>query len=118
MRAKAEAESLLVMDAETAALFPDSFEETEIWMVPKGWKLKSLDEMADFLNGLAMQKFPSEAEGFLPVVKIAELHRGNTIGSDRASSIIDSRYIIEDGDLLFSWSGSLEVCIWCGGKEH
>nr|WP_287490838.1 restriction endonuclease subunit S [Methanothrix sp.] len=116
VRAKAEGREPAGMDAETAALFPDSFEETEIWMVPKGWKLKSLDEMADFLNGLAMQKFPSEAEDFLPVVKIAELHRGNTIGSDRASSSIDSRYIIEDGDLLFSWSGSLEVCIWCGGK--
>jgi len=36
------------------------------------------------LNGLAMQKFPPESEDFLPVIKIAELHRGNTIGSDRA----------------------------------
>lgn len=116
VRAKAEGRESAGMDAETAALFPDSFEETEMGMVPKGWKLKSLDEIANFLNGLAMQKFPPESEDFLPVIKIAELHRGNTIGSDRASSNIDPRYIIEDGDLLFSWSGSLEVCIWCGGK--
>jgi len=116
VRAKAEGREPAGMDAETAALFPDSFEETELGEVPKGWELKSLDEIADFLNGLAMQKFPPESEDFLPVIKIAELHRGNTIGSDRASSNIDSRYIIKDGDLLFSWSGSLEVCIWCGGK--
>ena len=116
VRAKAEGREPAGMDVETAALFPDSFEETELGMVPKGWKLKSLNEIAEFLNGLAMQKFPQESEEFLPVIKIAELHRGNTIGSDRASSNIDSRYIIEDGDLLFSWSGSLEVCIWCGGK--
>lgn len=116
VRAKAEGREPACMDAETAALFPDSFEETEQEIAPKGWKLKPLDEIANFLNGLAMQKFPPESEDFLPVIKIAELHRGNTIGSDRASSNIDPRYIIEDGDLLFSWSGSLEVCIWCGGK--
>jgi type I restriction enzyme, S subunit len=116
VRAKAEGREPAGMDTETAALFPDCFEETELGMVPKGWKLKSLDEIADFLNGLAMQKFPPESEDFLPVIKIAELHRGNTIGSDRASLNIDPRYIIEDGDLLFSWSGSLEVCIWCGGE--
>jgi len=116
VRAKAEGREPAGMDAETAALFPDSFEETELGEVPKGWELKSLDEIADFLNGLAMQKFPPESEDFLPVIKIAELHRGNTIGSDRANSNIDSRYIIKDGDILFSWSGSLEVCIWCGGK--
>lgn len=116
VRAKADGRAPAGMDAETAALFPDSFEETELGMVPMGWKLKSLNEIANFLNGPAMQKFPPESEDFLPVIKIAELHRGNTIGSDRASSNIDSHYIIEDGDLLFSWSGSLEVCIWCGGK--
>ena len=116
VRAKADGREPAGMDAETAALFPDSFEETELGMIPNGWKIKSLDEIADFLNGMVMQKFPPEGEDFLPVIKIAELHRGNTIGSDRASSNIDPRYIIEDGDILFSWSGSLEVCIWCGGK--
>ena len=32
------------MDAQTAALFPDSFEESELGMVPKGWKLEMLAE--------------------------------------------------------------------------
>jgi type I restriction enzyme S subunit len=114
--AKAEGRAPAGMDAQTAALFPDSFKETELGMVPKGWDIKSLDEIAEFLNGLAMQKFPLEGEDFLPVIKIAELHRGNTIDSDRASPNIDPIYIVEDGDILFSWSGSLEVCIWCGGK--
>jgi type I restriction enzyme, S subunit len=115
VRAKAEDRKPVGMDAETAALFPDSFEETELGMVPKGWVIKSIDEIADFLNGLAMQRFPPKGEDFLPVIKIAELHRGNTVGSDRASPNIDLRYIVDDGDILFSWSGSLSVCIWCGG---
>lgn len=52
----------------------------------------------------------------MPVIKIAELRRGVTGFSDRASVNIPPDYIVKDGDILFSWSGSLEVCIWCGGK--
>lgn len=42
MRAKAEGREPAGMDAETAALFPDSFEETERGMVPKRWKANNL----------------------------------------------------------------------------
>lgn len=34
------------MDAQTAALFPDSFEESELGMVPRGWSFCSLKEVA------------------------------------------------------------------------
>jgi type I restriction enzyme S subunit len=76
----------------------------------------SLDAVADFLNGLALQKFPPTGKGDLPVIKIAELRRGNTMGSDFASSEMPAEYVVKDGDVLFSWSGTLEVVIWCGGK--
>jgi type I restriction enzyme S subunit len=75
-----------------------------------------LDEIANFLNGLALQKFPPTGMGDLPAIKIAELRRGDTKGSDLASSDIPPEYVVNDGDVLFSWSGSLEVVIWCGGK--
>jgi len=29
---------------------------------------------------------------------------------------VPTKYIVEDGDVLFSWSGSLLVSIWCGGR--
>jgi type I restriction enzyme S subunit len=81
------------------------------------WEEKSLDEIADFLNGLALQKFPAnEVEGYLPVIKIAQLRTNNTESADRASTDIPPQYVIEDGDILFSWSGSLTVVAWCGGK--
>ncbi|TGK88240.1 restriction endonuclease subunit S [Leptospira bourretii] len=100
-----------------ADLFPDEFVDSELGMIPKGWEVRSLDEIADFLNGLAMQKFPIEnEEETLPVIKIAQLKKGDTEGADLASSNIKPEYIIYDGDVLFSWSGSLEVDIWCGGK--
>jgi len=92
------------------------FKNEFIGLVMKGWKEASLDSVATFLNGLPLQKFPSESEDYLPVIKIRELKSGVTDSTDRASCNIDPKYIIEDGDILFSWSGSLEVVLWAGGK--
>jgi len=51
VRAKAEGRRPFGMDDETAALFPDSFEESEVGMIPKGWRLGRLDEIADVIGG-------------------------------------------------------------------
>lgn len=77
-----------------------------------------LSEIADYLNGLAMQKFrPKENEVGLPVLKIKELRQGSCDESSElcSPSTIKPDYIIRDGDVIFSWSGSLLVYIWCGG---
>jgi type I restriction enzyme S subunit len=96
---------------------PEDMQESELGFIPKGWSVHSLDSIADYLNGLALQKFPAESETeFLPVIKIAQLRAGNTEGADKASTRIKSEYIVEDGDVLFSWSGSLEVEVWTGGR--
>lgn len=115
VRAKMRGEQPEGMDAETAALFPDRLVEVEGREVPEGWEVKGLDEIADFLNGLALQKFPPVGENDLPIIKIAELRRGNTHGSGTASSKIERKYIVKNGDVLFSWSGTLEVVRWSGG---
>ena len=83
--------------------------------IPVGWDIKSLDMVAEYLNGLALQKFPAENGDFYPVIKIRELKNGITDSSDRANTNIPENYVVHDGDILFSWSGSLEMCIWCGG---
>jgi len=84
--------------------------------IPEEWEVKPLDKIADFLNGLALQKYPPKDDRYLPVIKIRELNQGITESTDKASSEIDAEYIVDDGDILFSWSGSLQVCIWCHGK--
>ena len=116
VHAKAQGIAPEGMDEATAALFPDSFEESELGLVPKGWRVKALDEVADYLNGLALQKFPPDDDEGLPVIKIAQLRKGDTVGADRASRKMKQEYIIQNGDVLFSWSGSLEVEVWCGGE--
>lgn len=81
----------------------------------KGWTVRALDEVATYLNGLALQKFPPSDDSWLPVIKIAQLRKGDTVGADRAGKNIKPEYIVQNGDVLFSWSGSLEVEVWCGG---
>ena len=79
----------------------------------------NLLEIADFLNGLAMQKYtPNDFnEKSYPVLKIKELNQGFTDkNSDRCSNKIKPEYIINNGDIIFSWSGTLLIKIWCGNK--
>lgn len=81
------------------------------------WEEKSLDRIAEYLNGLACQKYPPKNEkDKLPVLKIKELSDGINEGTDWVSSEIDKKYVIELGDVIFSWSGSLMVKIWTGEK--
>lgn len=81
------------------------------------WQRSSLLGIADYLNGLAMQKYrPSEGEQGLPILKIKELRQGTCdANSELCSPSIKPEYIVHDGDVIFSWSGSLLVDLWCGG---
>ena len=84
--------------------------------IPLGWEVDCLSGIATYLNGLAMQKFPTETDDFIPVIKIRELTLGRTDdSSDKASLAIPKQYIIKNGDIIFSWSGTLKVEIWAGG---
>ena len=100
-----------------ADIFPDAFELTEsMGWIPKGWEVKSLDQIAIYRNGLALQKFgPIDGEPSLPIVKIAQLKSGRATWDEPCSSRITSECVLNDGDVVFSWSGSLMVTIWCGG---
>ena len=116
VRAKMEGRTPEGMDEATAALFPDGFETSELGEVPRGWQVRPLDSVANYLNGLALQKFPPTGSDDLPVIKIAQLRKGDAVGADLASRAIKPDYVVQNGDVLFSWSGSLEVEIWCGGE--
>jgi len=116
VRAKAEGRDP-GLPKEIADLFPDSFEDSELGPIPKGWKVKPLDEIAHFQNGLALQKYrPKPGEARLPVVKIAQLRAGQANGDEWTSTSIKPECIIDDGDVVFSWSGTLLLKVWCGGR--
>jgi len=110
-------ESLPGLPAHLYDLFPNRLVDSELGPIPEGWEIKSLDQIAMFLNGLALQKYPPADDGrFLPVIKIAQLRSGTTRGADKASADLDAAYVVDDGDVLFSWSGSLECVYWEGGR--
>ena len=85
--------------------------------LPIGWQQASLIDIADYLNGLAMQKYrPTDDERGIPVLKIKELRQGGCDNnSELCSPNIKSEYIIQNGDVIFSWSGSLLIDFWCDG---
>ena len=93
------------------------FVDSELGKIPEGWKVGRLTEIASYMNGLAMQKFPPENnEDSLPVLKIKELGQGFCgTDSDRCSCNIKDECKIHNGDVIFSWSGTLLVDVWCGG---
>jgi type I restriction enzyme, S subunit len=51
VKAKAEGRQPVGMDAETAALFADSFEDSEMGRIPSGWKMSSLEVEFDITMG-------------------------------------------------------------------
>ena len=77
----------------------------------------NLTEIANYTNGLPMQKFrPQDGENGIPVLKIKELGQGQTDNSsDICSGNIADEYKVTNGDIIFSWSGTLMVKAWCGG---
>jgi type I restriction enzyme S subunit len=100
-----------------AQLFPDAFQDSNLGPIPGGWGIASLDQIAEYLNGVAWQKYRAAPdERSLPVIKIRELRDGFSENTDHASLDVPDEYIVEDGDVLFSWSGSLVVNLWTSGR--
>ena len=118
VRAKAAgAASFPSMHQSVFDVLPTRFVDSDIGPVPEGWGVQPLANVATFLNGLALQKYPPRGDANdLSVIKIAQLRKGSTDGADLANGDVPAEYVIGDGDLLFSWSGTLEAAFWFGGK--
>lgn len=103
------------LEEQAQALFNNNFVNIE--SIPNNWMVSNLPNIADYLNGLAMQKFrPQRDEIGIPVIKIKELRQGFCDSqSDLCSPNIKSEYLINDGDVIFSWSGTLWLDLWGGG---
>ena len=84
--------------------------------IPVGWHCGNLFEIAVFTNGLACQKFrPKDDEESLPVIKIREMHDGISDDTEEVTSNIPESVKVYNGDVLFSWSASLEIMLWAYG---
>lgn len=84
--------------------------------IPEGWHCGSLLDIAEYTNGLACQKFRPIDNNYLPVIKIKEMRDGITSETEKVRSDINDDVKVYDGDVLFSWSASLEIMLWAYGK--
>ena len=98
------------LDGMASALFHHHILESEVWVE------RPLDEVATFLNGLALQKFPPNGGKTLNAIKIRELNQGITENTEVCGDHLPDKYIVDSGDILFSWSGSLQIVLWAHGR--
>ncbi|MFB9887040.1 restriction endonuclease subunit S [Balneatrix alpica] len=115
VRAKAEGRAPEAMDATTAALFPDSFEESELGLVPKGWQHSSVEDfsekvgMGPFGSNIKVETFVNEG---VPV--ISGQHLRQTLVEDSTFNFITdshaeklSNSCVFEGDVIFTHAGSI-----------
>lgn len=95
-------------------MFVDGIDKENL---PEGWSIGTLTDIATYLNGTACQNYETKDTEYLPVLKIRELTQGHCDeNSDHVTNSIPKEYIINNGDVIFSWSATLFIDIWCGGK--
>ena len=71
--------------------------------VPEHWETVPLKHLADFINGDAFK--PAEwADSGMPIIRIQNLNGGEDF--NYYDGVVEDRYLVHDGDLLFGWSGN------------
>jgi type I restriction enzyme S subunit len=93
-----------------AALFPAHWQDSPLGPIPHGWEVKTIEDLARYVNGRAFTKGASGTGRM--VIRIAELNSGpggSTVYSDITAA---PENVAQPGDLLFAWSGSLDVYRW------
>jgi len=115
VRAKQQGLTPAGIDEATAALFPDSFEESRRGSIPRGWEATSIYDVARVIYGapFASSKFNSEGIG-RPLVRIRDL-RGESPGV-YTPEVHPKGYVIKPGDVVVGMDGEFRAYLW-GGEE-
>lgn len=93
-----------------AALFPASFTDSELGPIPHGWRVGCIADLARYVNGRAFTK-GATGTGRM-VIRIAELNSGPGGSTVYHEIAVAPENVAQPGDLLFAWSGSLDVYRW------
>jgi type I restriction enzyme, S subunit len=94
----------------------DAVGDANTGTAPIEWGKRSFSDLAEFRNGFAFGPAHQRAVG-LPIIKIKELKQGVTASTPRCDEKeLARKFIVEPGDLLFSWSADLGVYLWPGER--
>lgn len=83
-------------------------------MTPSGWSVRPLASLADYINGRAFKPEDWSHAG-LPIIRIAQMTNPQAETNCYAGLDVDERHLIDNGDVLFSWSATLAVMKWNRG---
>lgn len=79
---------------------------------PEGWTKTSLNSTGLFINGLTFKPTDWNSDG-RPIIRIQNLS-GKSVDFNRTHRAVPSDLVIKDGDLLVSWSATLDTFLWRG----
>jgi len=113
VKAKMEGREPTGMDAETATLFPDEFEDSELGQIPKGWRVGSIYDIAEVLYGAPYKStlFTSRPEGY-PLIRIRDL---KTLSPQFfTNEDHPRRVLVNPGDIIVGMDAEFVPCVWMG----
>ena len=105
--AKMEGHAPKGMDEATAALFPDSFEETELGMIPRGWKATRVAEVAEVVKGKSYSSKDLVETHHTALVTLKSFERGGGFRMDGFkpySGAYKPAQIVRAGDLIIAYT--------------
>ena len=114
VRAKQEGRAPEGMDEATAALFPDSFEDSELGLVPRGWTIESLGDVFDYKEGPGIRNWQYTNSNIgTKFINIRCIQDGD-LSLDTANRITDeeangkyTHFHLQPWDVVVSTSGTL-----------
>lgn len=122
VRAKAEGRKPYGMDAATAALFPDSFQDSPIGKIPKGWKVGKLADCIEIIGGGTPKTTVSEYwDGDIPWFSVVDAPSYSdvfVIDTEKHITVFgvekSSTKIFREGTTFISARGTVGKCALVG----
>jgi type I restriction enzyme S subunit len=100
--AKAEGRQPYGMDAETAALFPGSFEDSPMGEIPKGWRVITIGEVVT-INGRNVTKdYPYQTIKYIDISSVAEGRLEGTTNYYLVDAPSRAKRLVRQGDCIWS----------------
>jgi type I restriction enzyme S subunit len=100
VRAKLEGRPPAGMDAATAALFPDHFQDSELGQIPKGWEVGKVSDFAS-LGRVAVNpgNYPSEV---FDHYSLPAFDDGRVPKAENGASIMSNKFLVDPDAVLLS----------------
>jgi type I restriction enzyme, S subunit len=82
--------------------------------LPRSWASATINDTGEYINGMAFKPTDWGSKG-LPIIRIQNLTDPSK-ELNKTTRAVDSRYLVDNGDILVSWSATLDAFIWNRGR--